>query len=189
MSPHQKKIKVCVFCGSKMGKEPIFAEKAAELGKYLGTHNFDLVFGGGNTGLMGVVSQNALKSGSYVTGIIPEILLNVERPKDNLSECVIVKDMHERKRRMTELADIFVVLPGGIGTYEEAFEVLTGKWIGAHSKPLGFLDIDNYYRELMNFISTANQKGFIPDACRELIFSHSDPAILINELLSRRKAG
>lgn len=173
---------VCVFCGSRLGSDPAFKKLAESLGQAIGSQGMDLVFGGGGTGLMGIVSQAALKAGATVTGIIPEILFNVERPEANLSKLIVAPNMAERKRLMGELADYFVVLPGGIGTMEETFEVLTNNWIGVFKKPLGFLDYEGYYDSLFKFLENAQEKGFISPKASTLWPRATDPTKLLNIL-------
>ena len=170
---------VCVFCGARLGDDPAFKKLAESLGTAIGSQGMDMVFGGGGTGLMGIVSQAALHSGAHVTGSIPEILYNVERPEANLSKLIITPTMAERKRLMAKAADYFVVLPGGIGTMEETFEVLTSNWLGLFKKPLGFLDYEGYYNDLFSFLVHAQQKGFISEKASVLWPRSTDP----NELL------
>lgn len=173
---------VCVFCGSHLGEDPAFKELAESLGTAIGSHEMDLVFGGGGTGLMGIVSQAALSAGAHVTGVIPEILYNVERPEANLSKLIITPTMAERKRLMGKMADYFVVLPGGIGTMEETFEVLTSNWLGIFKKPLGFLDFEGYYDDLFRFLGNAQNKGFISKRASVLWPRSTDPAELLDIL-------
>lgn len=131
-------LKVCVFCGSRAGNDPAYTDAAHAMAHELARRNMQLVFGGGGTGLMGETARTALKLGVPVTGIIPTFLINQETPVEDLSELKVVADMHERKAKMAELSDLFVVLPGGIGTMEEACEMITGNWIGLYNKPVGF---------------------------------------------------
>lgn len=178
-----KKISVCVFCGSRFGNNPEFSDAARNLGTYIGRNGYRMVFGGGNSGLMGLTSQAALAAGGEVIGITPKILLTRETPLDNLTEIHIVENMHERKQMMSDLADIFVVLPGGIGTFEEAFEMLTSNWIGAVNKPVGFLDVDDFYNGLFRFADHAAKCGFIAPECRALMHLGTEPAALIDKLI------
>lgn len=182
MNASKTKQVICVFCGSKCGTNPHFESTARALGQYIGKNKFDLVFGGGGTGLMGIVSQSALQAGATVTGIIPEILLNTETPKENLSKIHIVSNMSERKKMMSDYADMFIALPGGIGTYEEVFEVLTNNWLGVFNKPLGFLDVDNFYKNLFFFFDEAQKNGFIHPECRKLIHYGTNIDDLVREL-------
>jgi hypothetical protein len=177
-----KKTTVCVFCGSRAGNIPAYEQMAVKLGTCIGESGCDMVFGGGNTGLMGAVSQAALRAGARVTGVIPHRLIGIEPPKDNLSELIVVDDMHERKMKMSELADLFVVLPGGIGTYEEAFEVITNNWLRFFHKPVGFLDVSGFYEELFRFLQNSSEKGFIDPACMSLISRDEDPQQLLTKL-------
>jgi len=151
---------ICVFCGSGNGNNPVFADKAAELGKALARNGYNLVYGGSNIGLMGIVSSAARDNGSEVTGIIPErIAGNVPAQKGIVTE--IVTDMHQRKKRMYELSDAFISLPGGIGTLEETFEAWTWNQLGYHKKPLALLNINGYFDLLLGFLENTTDKGFL----------------------------
>ena len=136
--------KVCVFCGSRSGNNPAYTDAAHAVAQELASRGMQLVFGGGGTGLMGETARTALDLGVSVTGIIPTFLINQETPVEDLSELLVVADMHERKAKMAELSDMFVVLPGGIGTMEEACEMITGNWIGLYNKPVGFLNVNGF---------------------------------------------
>ena len=147
----------CVFCGSRPGADPRFCDIAALTGKALAERGINVVFGGGNSGLMGIVSQTALQGGVRVTGVIPEFLKSKEPPADNLTRLITVADMHERKRTMADLSDFFIALPGGIGTFEEIFEVITNNTIGVFNKPAGFFNFDGYYDTLFQFMDQSAQ--------------------------------
>lgn len=175
-------LSVGVFCGSKSGSLPIYSEEAKALGTYIGTHGMSLVFGGGNTGLMGDVSQSALRAGAHVTGIMPHLLVGTEAPKHNLSELLFTDSMSRRKEMMMERSDIFVVLPGGVGTLDEAFEVITDNWLKIFRKPLGFLNVDHYYDALFQFLEHGVSSGFIAKGCLELCIVDSSSERLIERL-------
>lgn len=179
-------LKVCVFCGSRPGLSSQFTEAARATAREIARRQMQLVFGGGGTGLMGVTARTALENGAAVTGIIPTFLQNQETPVDQLTELIVVKDMHERKARMAELSDMFVVLPGGIGTLEEAFEMLTGNWIGLYNKPVGFLNVAGFYDKLLAFLQNASHLGFVPQPCLARIIHDEDPARLIEKLVAAK---
>lgn len=175
-------LRVCVFCGSHVGNDPRYVEAARSLGAEIARRGWGLVFGGGKTGLMGEVSRSVLAAGGEVIGVIPKILQDLEPPQAGLKELHVVENMRERKALMSELSDVFVVLPGGIGTLEEAFEALTNNWIGAFHKPLGFLDATDYYNELFNFLEHAVDAGFLPRASFALSHRAAQPEVLLDEL-------
>lgn len=154
---------ICVFCSSQNGNEPAYKNCAIQLGKAIALQNYTLIFGGGNTGLMGSVSQATVENGGKAIGIIPEILISKEPPAKNLSQLILTKTMAERKQKMMELADAFIALPGGLGTLDEAFEVLTDNHIGIFNKPFSFLDVNGYWQPLLNFLKNSNKKLFISD--------------------------
>lgn len=174
-------LSVGVFCGSKPGTLPIYSEAAKAVGTYIGTHGMRLVFGGGNTGLMGDVSQSALLAGAHVTGIMPHLLVGTEAPEHNLSELLFTDSMSRRKEMMMERSDVFLVLPGGVGTLDEAFEVVTDNWLKIFRKPLGFLNVGGYYDALFQFLEHGVESGFIAKACLELCLIDNS----LERLLSR----
>lgn len=181
-------LKVCVFCGSRAGNDPAYTDAAHAMAHELAKRNMQLVFGGGGTGLMGETARTALKLGVPVTGIIPTFLINQETPVEDLSELKVVADMHERKAKMAELSDLFVVLPGGIGTMEEACEMITGNWIGLYNKPVGFLNVNGFFDAFFAFLKFAVNAGFMPKPCYERAIVDSTASGLIDKLLAARLA-
>lgn len=181
-------LKVCVFCGSRTGNNPAYTDAAHAVAHELAKRNLQLVFGGGGTGLMGETARTALKLGVPVTGIIPTFLINQETPVEDLSELKVVADMHERKAKMAELSDLFVVLPGGIGTMEEACEMITGNWIGLYNKPVGFLNVNGFFDAFFAFLKDAVNAGFMPKPCYERAIVDSTASGLIDKLLVARLA-
>ena len=181
-------LKVCVFCGSRAGNDPAYTDAAHAVAHELAKRNLQLVFGGGGTGLMGETARTALKLGVPVTGIIPTFLINQETPVEDLSELKVVADMHERKAKMAELSDLFVVLPGGIGTMEEACEMITGNWIGLYNKPVGFLNVNGFFDAFFAFLKFAVNAGFMPKPCYERAIVDSTASGLIDKLLAARLA-
>lgn len=151
----------CVYCGSKAGASPSYAKQAAELGTRLARENITLVFGGGNVGLMGICADAALAAGGEVTGVIPEQLVGWEVAHAGLTRLEVVSSMHERKARMFDLSEGFIALPGGFGTLDEMFEMLTWRQLGLGDKPCAFLDVDGFYAPLMAMMDGMVAAGFL----------------------------
>ncbi|MDP1895770.1 MAG: TIGR00730 family Rossman fold protein [Hydrogenophaga sp.] len=152
---------ICVYCGSRPGAHPAFADTARAVGHWIGSHGGQLVYGGGSNGLMGITAQATLDAGGRVIGIIPKALVEKEWAKNNCTELHVVDTMHERKRMMAEHADAFLALPGGIGTFEEFFEVWTWRQLGYHDKPIGLLNEAGYYDGLLAFLETGVEQAFM----------------------------
>jgi uncharacterized protein (TIGR00730 family) len=161
--------RVCVFCGASPGNSQKYAQTAHELGEALVSAELGLVFGAGGVGIMGAVSDAVLAAGGEAIGVIPQSLRDREYARGDLSDLRIVSTMHERKALMHELSAAFVVLPGGLGTFEEFFEVLTWAQLGLHRKPIVVLDIDGYYRPLIELLDHAESSGFMRAADRALV--------------------
>lgn len=174
---------VAIYCGSNNGRDESYKKFAKELGEVLAKRRINLVYGGTNKGLMGVLSNSAFEEGTHVTGIITERLKAKGQVNPNLSMLESYPTMQSRKARMIELADAFIMMPGGIGTLEEFMEVWTLNQLGETSKPLGVLNIDNYFANLLSFIDHMIAEKFLPSAHRNGIVVHSDPAELINLLI------
>jgi uncharacterized protein (TIGR00730 family) len=170
---------VAVYCGANAGADPIYAEAARAMGRALVTHHLELVFGGGHVGLMGTIADEVLRLGGKVRGVIPQQLVDRELAHPGLTELFVVKDMHERKAMMASLADGFVALPGGMGTLEELFEMLTWSQLGIHQKPIGVLNVDGFYDQLIGFLAHANDTGFIRPQHAGLMKVSSDPDALL----------
>ncbi|MFV0680537.1 TIGR00730 family Rossman fold protein [Ottowia sp.] len=160
---------ICVYCGSRPGADPAFAETAAQVGQWIGRLGGQLVYGGGRNGLMGVVASTTLAAGGRVVGVIPRTLVEREHAYADCTELMVVDTMHERKRLMAERADAFLALPGGIGTFEELFETWTWRQLGYHDKPLGLLNQDGYYNALSALASHSVQSGFMDGSQMGLI--------------------
>jgi uncharacterized protein (TIGR00730 family) len=160
---------VCVFCGSSPGFAPRHREAAAELGALLAARGITLVYGGGGVGLMGTLAQACLAEGGTVIGVIPRFLQRAEKGLRELTRLEVVESMHERKERMYLLADGFIVLPGGLGTLDEAFEVITWKQLGLHDKPLVVVDLDGYWRPLLDLLGHIVEAGFASPSMLPLI--------------------
>lgn len=162
-------LSVCVYCGSRVGTEPAFQAAAVAVGTEIGRRGWQLVYGGGNAGLMGAVANAALAAGAPVIGVIPQSLMQRELGHGGLTELHVVDTMHQRKTLMAERADAFLALPGGIGTFEELFEVWTWRQLGYHDKPVGLLNVDGYYDELIRFLDKTVAAGFVQPPQRELL--------------------
>jgi uncharacterized protein (TIGR00730 family) len=174
---------VCVYCGSRSGVSPAYSQVAQEVGQWIGHHQGQLVYGGGNNGLMGLVAQATADSGGSVVGIIPKALQSTENTRTACTELHVVDTMHERKHMMAERSDVFLALPGGIGTFEELFEVWTWRQLGYHDKPIGLLNTEGYYDGLLQFTANSVAQGFLSGWQLDLIRVDSDPKALLRELV------
>jgi hypothetical protein len=172
--------RVCVYCGANRGNDPAYAAAAQAMGRALARRGIGLVTGGGRVGLMGVVADAALEAGGSVTGIIPEALMKKELAHRGLTDLVVTASMHERKSRMAELADGFVALPGGLGTYEELFEIWTWAQLGWHGKPCGVLNAVGFYDKLVAFLDGATEAAFLKPEHRAMLVVESDPDRLLD---------
>jgi uncharacterized protein (TIGR00730 family) len=173
---------ICVFCGSSAGANPAYRSAATELGSLLAAQGRRLVYGGGNVGLMGVVADAALASGGSVVGVIPQHLLDLEVGHQALTELRVVHSMHERKQQMSELADAFVLLPGGLGSLEEFFEIWTWGQLGLHRKPYGILNVAGYFDALLAFLDHAAEERFLHPEHRRLVVVAGHAADLLEKL-------
>jgi len=182
---------VCVYCGSRPGADPRHAEAARAIGTLIGARGARLVYGGGRVGLMGVVADAALAAGALALGVIPRSLMEREVGHRGLTELQVVETMHERKRRMAEQADAFVALPGGIGTFEELFEVWTWRQLGYHDQPIGLLNVAGYYDPLLAFMRQTERAGFVSADTLAMLAVDDDPARLLERLaaLARESRG
>ena len=171
--------RICVFCGSSPGGRSEYRKAAEELGMYLACKKIGIVYGGGNIGLMGAMADAALASGGEVIGVIPEHLMAREVGHKGLTKMHVVKSMHERKALMSDLADGFLALPGGFGTFEEFCEVLTWSQLGLHQKPCGLLNVNGYYRPLLDMFNHAVEERFLkPENRRIVIADNGIPGII-----------
>jgi len=173
---------ICVFCGSSVGTEDSYRDAAHELGRAIAESGRRLVYGGGNIGLMGVTADAVLAGGGEVIGIIPQNLMDREVGHRGISELRVVDSMHQRKQLMSDLSDGFVILPGGLGTLEEFFEVWTWGQLGLHRKPYGILNTNGYYDSLLRFLDHAVESGFVRPAHRELLIVEEEPMELLRRL-------
>jgi uncharacterized protein (TIGR00730 family) len=177
---------ICVFCGSSFGRKPAYARAARQLGAALASRDLGLVYGGGSIGLMGAVADAALEAGAPVVGVIPRALARREIAHHGLTRLEVVPSMHARKARMARLSDAFVAMPGGIGTLEELFEVLTWGYLGIHAKPTGLLDVGGYWKPLVRLLDHAVEEGFLRPAHRKLVVIDRSPDRLLARLLAHR---
>jgi uncharacterized protein (TIGR00730 family) len=174
---------LCVYCGSRYGRGDEFKRVAAEVGRWIGENDGQLVYGGGNAGLMGIVADETLLAGGTVVGVIPQALVTRELAKRDCTELHIVENMHERKRLMAERSDAFLALPGGIGTMEEFFEVWTWRQLGYHDKPVGLLNHRGYYNPLIAFLRSTVEHEFMSDWQMDLVRVGTDASALLSALI------
>jgi len=173
--------RIAVFCGSQTGSSPIYADAARQLGEEMVRRGFGLVYGGGCIGLMGVVAESVLRLGGEVVGVIPRSLFRKEVAIENATELLVVETMHQRKALMADRADGFIALPGGYGTCDELFEILTWAQLGIHRKPIGLLNVNDFFDPLLDWIDNMVKEGFLKSKYRELLMV----AAKTGELLDR----
>jgi uncharacterized protein (TIGR00730 family) len=176
--------RICVFCGTNEGSRPDYATAARTLGKLLAERDIELVYGGASVGIMGELADAVHENGGHVTGIIPQQLMKKEAAHTGIPDLIVVASMHQRKSQMADLADGFIALPGGIGTMEGFFEIVTWGQLGIHAKPCGLLNVAGYFDPLVKFLDGAVKEGFLTKEHRELILLDTDPAALLDRLLA-----
>ena len=174
---------LCVYCGSKPGTDPAFTQAAVQVGIWIGQHGGQLVYGGGRNGWMGIVANATMAAGGRVIGVIPRALVEKEWAHSECTELHVVETMHERKQMMAEKADAFVALPGGIGTFEEFYEVWTWRQLGYHNKPIGLLNVNGYYEPMLDFLNGVVQHEFMGEWQMDLIQAHSNLSVLLPNLI------
>ncbi len=179
---HRRALRVCVYCGSRPGLRPGYALAACTMGRAIAERGWQLIYGGGKVGLMGLLADAALASGGQVVGVIPESLMQREVGHPGLTELHVVPTMHRRKQMMAEDTDAFIALPGGIGTLEELFEVWTWAQLGYHDQPIGLLDVDGYYRSLLHFLDHSVEQGFLDAPCRAGLLVDTDAERLLDRI-------
>lgn len=175
---------ICVFCGSRHGSNPAYAEDARELGRLMAARGIRLVYGGGRVGLMGEVADAVMAAGGQVIGVIPSLLIEKEVEHRELTQLHEVASMHERKAMMEQLSDAFIVLPGGYGTLDETCEILTWSQLGLHRKPIGVVNTAGYYDHLTAFLDHALNQDFVSERSRHLLAVEATPAALLDRLLA-----
>ncbi len=174
--------RICVYCGSKRGSDPVYAEAARELGLLMGERGLGLVYGGASVGLMGVIADAVLEAGGEVIGVIPRFLQQKEVAHHGLTQLHVVDGMHARKALMADLSDAFIALPGGLGTLEELFEMLTWGQLDMHAKPCGALNVEDYYTPLAHFLDQTVRAGFVRQEHRRLLTIDDSPELLLRRL-------
>lgn len=184
MTSPEPAFSICVYCGSRPGRSPAYAETARAVGQWIGTQGGQLVYGGGRAGLMGEIANATLAAGGRVVGVIPRALVEREHAHRGCTELHVVENMHERKRLMAERADAFLALPGGIGTFEELFETWTWRQLGYHNKPIGVLNQDGYYDHLLTFMHRSVDEGFMDGHQWDLIATGTAAEPLLKELVT-----
>lgn len=173
--------RICVFCGANLGKKIEYTIAAELLARELVSREIEIVYGGGRIGLMGVLAEKAIELGGRVIGVIPESLATKEVAHDSISELIVVGSMHERKAKMAELSDGFISLPGGIGTIEETFEMLTWSQLGFHNKPCGIINVLGFYDRLIEFLNHISEEKFFMDIYRRMLIVETDPSALLEK--------
>ncbi len=176
--------KICVYCGSSSGKGDAYLVAADKLADALVSRGLELVYGGASIGIMGARASAVMERGGSVIGIMPQALMRREIGNDHLTELQVVDSMHERKAAMADQSDGFIALPGGMGTFEELFEILTWAQLGFHNKPVGLLNIDGYYDHLIQFLDHAVEQGLLRQQHRDLLRVQQDPGTLLDNFLS-----
>ncbi len=170
---------ICVYCGAYFNNDPVLLAAVQNLAEAMTSRNIKLVYGGGSVGVMGIIAGEVLKRDGYVTGVIPQFLLDLEVGNMEVNELIVTANMHERKQKMADLADGFVILPGGYGTLEEFFEVLTWLQLGLHQKAIGILNVGGYYDHLLAQLDTMVAQGMLKQTNRDLVQASDDPEVLI----------
>jgi uncharacterized protein (TIGR00730 family) len=171
---------ICVFCGANFNGDPLLTEAVEQLAEAMVSRNIDLIFGGGRVGVMGMIADAILKKGGKAIGVIPEFLMNKEVGHTGLTELHVVQNMHQRKQMMNDLCDGIITLPGGFGTLEEFFEVLTWLQLGLHQKPIGILNVNGFYDFLLKQMDVMVEQRFLKPLNRELVLSSANPVELVN---------
>jgi uncharacterized protein (TIGR00730 family) len=177
-----KPLSICIYCGSRSGASPVYAQAAQAVGAWIGRQGARLVYGGGHAGLMGTVADATLANGGEVFGVIPRALETRELAHSGITELHVVDTMHQRKALMAQESDVFIALPGGIGTLEELFEVWTWLQLGYHDKPVGLLNVDGYFDDLLRFMDHTTSQGFVSSEQRALLQMDDDAERLLTRL-------
>ena len=174
--------RICVFCGTNPGSRPAYGAAARQLGQVLAEEGIELVYGGASVGIMGQLADSVQEHGGHVTGVIPQQLVEKEEAHTGIRNLIVVASMHQRKSQMADLSDGFIALPGGIGTLEGFFEILTWAQLGIHAKPSGILNVEGYFDGLTRFLDHAVREGFLTEAHRNAIIVESNPRPLLERM-------
>lgn len=175
---------ICVYCGSNFNGDPVLRDAVMSMAATFVDHQIHVIYGGGSVGVMGLIADEILRLNGKITGIIPKFLMDKEVGHLGLSEMIVTANMHERKQKMADLAEGFIILPGGFGTLEEFFEVLTWLQLGLHAKPIGVLNVNGFYDPLFSQMNLMVEHRFLKQANRDLVFNETDPEILITKMKS-----
>lgn len=175
---------ICVYCGANFNGDPVLLAAIENLAQTFTDHQIRLIYGGGSVGVMGVIADEILKRNGLATGVIPQFLMDKEVGHKGLTEMIITENMHQRKQKMADLADGFIILPGGFGTLEEFFEVLTWLQLGLHTKPIGVLNVSGFYDPLFAQMDVMVQHQFLKQSNRDLVFNESDPKVLVEKMMT-----
>lgn len=181
---HLMKKTICVFCGARSGHHKAYEQAAKKLGEIFAKNNIRLAYGGASIGLMGAISQSTLNHGGEVIGVIPQPIVELEVAANNLTELIIVSDMHQRKQKLHELSQGFICMPGGLGTLDEFFETATWKQLGYHHKPIGFLNTRSFYNPLFENIKHIEREGFLNENDINSLILEENPEKLTQEIIS-----
>lgn len=173
---------ICVYCGASFNGDPVLRTAVENLAQIFAGQHIRLVYGAGSVGVMGIIADEVLKRAGKVTGVIPQFLMDKEVGHTGLTEIVITENMHQRKQKMADLADGFIILPGGFGTLEEFFEVLTWLQLGLHKKPIGVLNVDGFYDPLFAQMDVMVARGFLKQSNKDMVFNESDPQVLVDKM-------
>ncbi|TCC91681.1 TIGR00730 family Rossman fold protein [Pedobacter frigiditerrae] len=179
---------LCVYCGSNFNGDPVLRKAIEDLAETMASQNITLVFGGGSVGVMGIIADEILKHKGKATGVIPQFLMDKEVGHKGLTEMIVTENMHQRKQKMADLADGFVILPGGFGTLEELFEVLTWLQLGLHGKPIGVLNVNGFYDHLFKQMDVMVEHRFLKQTNRDLVFNETDATVLVSKMKSFKAA-
>ena len=182
MTDERRFNRICVFCGTNPGSRPEYGDAARELGKLLAEQDIELVYGGASVGIMGELADSVHEHGGHVTGIIPQQLMKKEAAHTGIPDLIVVASMHQRKSQMADMSDGFIALPGGIGTLEGFFEILTWGQLGIHHKPCGVLNVAGYFDALSAFLDHAVKEGFLTETHRKMIMIDSDAGRLLERM-------
>lgn len=176
--------RICVFCGASTGTNPAYQDAAVDMGRTLAKNGIDLVYGGGNKGLMGMIADATIDNGGRAFGVIPKALVDKEEAHTRLSEQFVVNTMHERKMMMATLSDGFIAMPGGFGTLEEFIEIITWAKLGFHQKPCALLNINQFYDGLLSYFDQLTDEGFVKPKMRDLVLTGDSPDAVLLEMKS-----
>jgi uncharacterized protein (TIGR00730 family) len=174
---------LAVFCGSKNGMDALYTHHAKQLGKIMADHSIAMIYGGGNSGIMGIVADAVMEHKGKVTGIIPHVLVEWEKEHHGITELIVADDMHERKKKMYELCDAAIILPGGFGTLDELFEMLTWNQLSIHDKKIFILNSRGFFDHLLAHIDKLDKEGFLYETAKERITVLSDPSEIVQHFL------